>query len=130
MNKYTKWFRIALWLGVILDLLLGLPGIFFPNTMLRLLHLRPSTDIVWTATASILTVALALMYTTANDPILYRRAAWNAVIARGLCAIFFLLLWPGYYVSFGVMDLLFFVVQGWFLRQTLQVYDRHTSSTP
>ncbi len=130
MNKYTKWFRIALWLGVILDLLLALPGILFPNTMLRLLHLRPSTDIVWTATASILTVVLALMYTTANDPILHRRAAWNAVISRGLCATFFLLLWPGYYASFGLMDLFFFIVQGWSLRLTLQVYDRHTSSTP
>jgi hypothetical protein len=125
VNKYAKWFRLALWLGIIADLLLGLPGILFPNTILRLLHMRPSTDIVWTAIASILVIVLALMYSSAaHDPIGCRLTARNAVISRGVCAIFFLVLWPGYYTAFGIMDLLFFLIQAPLLHRALKEHDR------
>jgi hypothetical protein len=130
VNKYAKWFRVAMWLGIIANLLLGLPGIFFPNTMLRLLHQRPSTDIVWTAFASILVVLLALMYSpAARDLFRYRMTARYAVFSRAACAIFFLILWPGRYLTFGIMDLFFFLIQAPLLYLALKEYDQHSPAS-
>jgi hypothetical protein len=127
VNKYAKWFRVALWVGIVANLLLGLPGIFFPNTMLRLLNQRPSTDILWTAFASTLVVVLALMYSPAGgDLFRYRLTARNAVLSRAICAIFFLLLWSGY-LAFGLMDLIFFLIQAPLLYLALKEHDKHSS---
>src|ERR1700682_2431565 len=130
-NKYAKWFRVAMWLGIVANLLLGLPGILFPNTVLRLLHQRPSTDILWTAFASTLVVVLALLYSpAARDLFANRSTARNAVISRAVGAIFFLILWPGYYVAFGLVDAIFFLILAPLLYKALKVYDMHSSGGP
>lgn len=130
MNKYAKWFSITMWIGIVFNILLGLPTILFPNTMLRLLHQRPSTDIVWTAFAGLLIVMLGLLYIpAAKDPIRYRSLAKTAVFVRFCEALFFLIIWPGRYPLFGLLDGLFFIVQWIFLFLALREHDRFGSSS-
>lgn len=126
MNKYAKWFRIAMWTGIVVNMLLGLPTILFPNTIMRLMHQRPSTDIVWTAFAANLLVLLSLLYIpSAKDPILYRLTAKFAVFARLAGVIFFFILWPGRYPLFGVLDGVFLLIQAPLLYLALKENDQH-----
>lgn len=130
MNKYAKWFSIVTWIAIVINLLLGLPTIIFPNTMLRLLQQRPSTDIVWTAFSGLMIAMLALLYIpAAKDPIRNRSTAKLAVFVRLAEAVFFLILWPSRYTLFGLMDGLFFLIQAPLLYLALRDYDRHHSTS-
>jgi hypothetical protein len=130
VNKYAKWFCIAMWTGIVVNLLLGLPTVLFPNTMMRLLHQRPSTDIVWTAFSANLLVLLSLLYIPGGkDPIRYRLTAKLSVFARLAGVIFFFLLWPGRYPLFGLMDGFFLIIQAPLLYLALKENDQHGASS-
>ena len=107
MNTYAKWYCRVLWLAIILNALLGLAALFFPNTTLRAFGQRPSDDILWTAFGGMALLMIALLLSpAARDPYRYRLTARYAVIEKGLFALFFLVLWPGYPL-FGILDLAF-----------------------
>ncbi len=112
MNKYAVWFGRAVWLGIIQDWLLGIPAIFAPNWTLELLGQRPTQDPVWTGFAGLLVVLLSLFYIPgANDPYRYKANAWLATFARPPGVIFFLLIYPGFYPIFGIIDSVLSVIQ-------------------
>lgn len=109
MNTYAKWFCRVLWLAIVIDVLLGLAALFFPNTTLRAFGMRASDDIFWTAFGAMAILMVALLFSpAARDPYRYRLTARYAVIAKGLFAAFFLVLWPGYPL-FGFLDLAFLI---------------------
>lgn len=112
MNKYAVWFRRAIWLGILQDWLIGIPAIFAPNWVLGLLHQRLSLDPIWTSFAGLLVVLLSLLYIPgANDPYRYTANAWLATLSRPPGVIFFLLLYPKIYPTFGLIDLVLSLIQ-------------------
>lgn len=111
MNKYYKWFRHLLALVVLLDIVLGAIIIFFPNSTLRFLGLSPSQDVLWTAFAGLCLVLMGFLIRPATkDPLRYEATARWAVIKEGAIALFFIVLWPGRYILFGVLALILFVL--------------------
>lgn len=111
-NKYAVWFRRAVWLGILANLVLALPAIFVPQLVLDFWGFRPSADPVWTAFAGLLLVLLSLFYIPgANQPYRYQFNAWLAVVARLAGVFFFLILNPGYYPAFGILDGVLFLIQ-------------------
>jgi hypothetical protein len=70
-------------------------------------------------------VLLATFYIPgANRPYHYRYNAWLAVLARPPGILFFLVLWPGFYPLFGLLDAGLFLLQFPFLVKTLQLIPR------
>ena len=115
MNTSAIWFQRVLKITVYLDFIYGLLAIFLPNTMLRLFGQKPSTDVLWTAYGGLMLLIFALMVCpAAKDMQRYKSTAFWAVICRGLMALFFLLIWPGY-LLFGIWDLVVFAILGWLL---------------
>ncbi len=112
MNRYLPWFRRIMLFGIAQDLALGLPGLFFPEAVLKLAHQRPTPDPMWAAFASLALVLLGLMYIPGViDPFRYKIAAWLSVFARPPGIFFFFVLYPGLYPIFGWIDLVLFAVQ-------------------
>lgn len=122
MKQPHVWFSRAMWLGILADLVLGLPGIFVPNAVLAAAGQPLALETpVWPAFASLLLVLLALFYIPgASDPYRYRATAILSVLARTAGVVFFLLLWPGTYPAFGYLDLVMFLLQAPLLYLTLR----------
>ena len=113
MNKYYKWFRHLLAIVVFIDIVLGAIVIFFPNSTLRLFGQDPSQDVLWTAFGGLCLLLIGLFIRPATrDPLRYASTARMAVIVKVALALFFLILWPGRYVLFGIVALIFFVILG------------------
>lgn len=111
MNKYYKWFRYLLQVIVFIDIILGAVIIFFPNSTLRFFGQSPSEDVLWTAFAGLCLMLFGFLIMPATrDPLRYERTARTAVGVKGAIALFFLVLWPGRYVYFGVVALILFVL--------------------
>jgi hypothetical protein len=103
-----------MWLGILLDWALGIPALVAPNGALQLIAQPavPESDRVWVAFAGLLVVLVSLFYIPgALDPRRYAVSAWLAVCARAAGAIFFLVLYRGYYPLFGLLDASIFIVQ-------------------
>lgn len=111
-RRRAKWFGRAVWLGILADWGLGIPTIFAPEWVLGTLGFRQTADPVWTSFAAMILILLSLFYIPgANRPYRYRANAWLAVWARPPGVLFFLLLWPGVYAAFGLLDLTLFLIQ-------------------
>jgi hypothetical protein len=122
MEQPQVWFGRAVWLGIVANLVLSLPGIVYPNAVLGTAGLPLALETpVWPAFASLLLALLTLFYIPgANDPDRYRATAILSVLARLAGVVFFLFLWPGIYPVFGYFDLFFFVLQAPLLYLTMR----------
>jgi hypothetical protein len=114
MNCYTRWFRIFVVLGVLQDLLMAGPAIFFPGFVLDALGIEVLGEPIWPAFAALLLVLLGLFYIpSAVDPFRYLPVSVLTVLARAAGVTFFFILYPGRFpLIFGLIDLTFFLVQG------------------
>ena len=112
-KPYAAWFGAAMWLGIIADWVLGIPGIFWPNATLALAGQPLALETpIWPAFASLLLFLISLFYIPgAIDPYRYRATAILSVLARPPGVLFFLLLWPNHYPAFGYLDLAMFLIQ-------------------
>jgi hypothetical protein len=110
---YAAWFGAAMWAGILVDWVLGVPGIFLPNATLALARQPLALETpVWPAFASLLLVLLAAFYVPgAIDPYRYKATAVLSVLARPPGVVFFLWLWPDRYPLFGWIDLGLTLVQ-------------------
>jgi hypothetical protein len=138
-NRWAKWWRRAMWAGIIQDWALGIPAIFAPEKTLKAVKQRQTGDPTWTAFAALIIVLLSFSYIPgAQNPYRYRASAVLSVIARPPGVLFFLVLRRGVYPIFGVIDAFLFAVQAPLLYLTLRserTQERHppgdrTGSTP
>ncbi|WP_290650129.1 hypothetical protein [Aquisalimonas sp.] len=112
MKDYALWFRRMVLLGVAVNLLLAIPGVFVPNTVIALVGGTAVANAVWPAFASLLIILLSLFYVVAAfDPFRYLPVAWLTVAARFAGVCFFLVLHPQY-LLFAFIDLFFGLSQG------------------
>lgn len=113
MNQYAVWFRRVVFLGILVNLSLALPGMFIPNPVLEIVKIEPARDQIWPAFACNLLVLLSLFYIPAAiNPFRHRLSAVLTVFARVGGAVFFLLIWSEGARLFGYLDLTFAIVQG------------------
>ena len=116
MNK-SRWFGLAVWLGIAANLGFALPAIFTPDAFTAFFNLEPAVPSSWLRFAGWLLILLSLFYVIgARDPVGNRDAARLAVVARWAGAAFFLGqivfgFLPAGYWPFGAADLMFGVVQ-------------------
>jgi hypothetical protein len=112
-GTFAHFFRWAVFIGILQDLVLGIPGIFAPNAVLGLFS-ESALQPVWPAFASLLVVLLSLFYIPAAvDPFRFRPIAILTVAARAAGVIFFLVIWRGQAPPlFGYIDLTFTILQG------------------
>ena len=112
-GTFALWFRWAVFIGILQDWVLGIPGIFIPNSVLALFT-EPVATPVWPAFASLLVVLLSLFYIQpALDPYRNRVGAILTVAARAGGVIFFLVIWRSQAPAFlGYIDLTFTILQG------------------
>jgi hypothetical protein len=110
---WAGWFGLAMWLGILADWVLGIPGIVWPNAVLAWAGQTQALETpVWPAFASLLLVLLSLFYIPgALNPHRYKATAVLSVLARPPGVIFFLCLWPHWYPAFGYLDLFLFAIQ-------------------
>lgn len=128
-NVYARCFGRVVILGVIVNLTLALPALFFPSWMLGLFHLEPAVPIIWVQFSANLLILLCLFYLPgAIDLYHYRANAWLAVISRCVGVIFFLPQ-PREYWSFGLLDFAFALPEGILLWLALREIPRPSSST-
>ena len=127
MNRYAMWFRWAVFVGILQDWVVGIPGTFFPNPVLELAKMEPAADPVWPAFASLILVLLGLFYIPgALDPFRYRPLAILTVVARAAGVAFFFGLYRGEFpdlfgfIDFGYIDLVLTLLQGSLLYLTLR----------
>jgi hypothetical protein len=112
MNAYARWFARVVWLGVIVNLALAIPTLFFPERMLALFKLQPAVPTIWVSFAANLLILLSLFYIPgAINLYHYRANAWLSVISR-LFGVMFFLFQPRAYLPFGLLDLTFAIPTG------------------
>jgi hypothetical protein len=112
MKKFAVWFSRSLWLGILIDWVLGAPAIFAPGWALHVLQEEPATSLIWVAFTSLLLVLLSFFYIPiASEPYRYPIIAKLAVASRLAQAIFFLWLYPGHYAVRGFINLCLFIAQ-------------------
>jgi hypothetical protein len=111
-NAWAKWFRIALWLGILQDFATGVPAVLWPNAALRILGQTHSSDPVYVSLAAMILLMLGVMYIPAAiDPYKYPAVAWFSVLARPPGIIFFGFLYPHQYPAFAIVDGVFTALQ-------------------
>jgi hypothetical protein len=113
---------LAVFVGILQDFIVGIPGIFFPNGVLAYVGQPPVPDPVWVAFASLILVLLGTFYIFgAIDPFRYRPLAIFTVVARAAGVVFFFILYPGWFpVWFGYIDLVLTLLQGILLYLTFK----------
>lgn len=112
MNSYAKWFGRVVWVGVVINIVLSIPALLFPEWLLRLFNLDLATPDVWVRFSANLLILLSLFYIPAAINLYnYPANAWLAVISR-LAGFTFFLTQPKEYLMFGLLDLSFAIPEG------------------
>jgi hypothetical protein len=112
MNRYAVWFGRLVWIGIVANFAMALPGLFLPEQLLAFFSFPPPSPPLWPSFASLLLILLSLFYMPgAIDPYHYRANAYLAVISR-LAGVLFFFAAPSPYCLFGLYDLIFAIPQG------------------
>jgi hypothetical protein len=127
MNSSAKWFGRIVWLGIFANMFFVIPCCFFPEFLLSLLKMQIPIPIIWVRAAGLLLLEISILYIPgAIDPYRYKATAWMSVlVTRGggssffLCAVLFFGQDWGF-LTIALVDLLFGVVEGILLFQTLR----------
>lgn len=105
----ATWFGRVMWVGIIANLALALPTLFYPAQMIEMVRLPAVSPPMWVAFSGMLLILLSGFYVPAAiDPIRYWTNAWLAVAARLAGTAFFFLQGRQYWLL-GAFDLVFLV---------------------
>ena len=108
-NSTRRWFSRVMWVGIVANLALAIPTLFFPERLMAWIDLPVANPVMWPRFAALLLILLSVFYIPAAvDPDRYRVTAWSAVLSR-LAGVLFFLTQPREYLMFGLFDLVFFV---------------------
>jgi hypothetical protein len=127
MNRYARRFQITVWIGILMNVGLGLTGLFAPDWLLRTMGFDVAYPNVWPRFASWLLLLLSLFYIPgANDLNRYRANAVLSVCARFSGVVFFtgavvLVGFSSRYLLFGAFDLVIGVPSAIFLVQAIRL---------
>jgi len=112
MNKFAVWFGRLVWLGIVANFGLAIPGLFWPEQVLAFVGFPPASPPLWPSFACLLLILLSLFYMPgAINPFHYRANAYLAVFSR-LVGFGFFLTGPSIYYLLGLYDLAFAIPQG------------------
>lgn len=82
-NKWSRYFRTVVLLGVAMNLVVGIPALFVPGTILSWIGLPPEVTEFWVRLACWLLILLSLTYIPAAiDPHRSPAHSWLTVAAR------------------------------------------------
>ena len=108
-NSTRRWFSRVMSVGIVANLALAIPTLFFPERLMAWNDLPVANPVMWPRFAALLLILLSAFYIPAAvDPDRYRVTAWSAVLSR-LAGVLFFLTQPREYLMFGFFDLVFFV---------------------
>jgi hypothetical protein len=111
MNKFAVWFGRMVWIGIVANFAMALPGLFLPEQLLAFFSFPPASPALWPSFASLLLILLSLFYMPgAIHPYHYRANAYLAVISRFARVLFFFSRSSPYFL-FGLCDLAFAIPQ-------------------
>ena len=111
MNRSAIWFGRVMWIGIIANILLSVPGILAPERLFALFSMPLAAPLMWPRFASLLLLLLSLFYIPAAvDLNKYRANAWLAQASR-LAGFLFFLTQSREYLPFGLYDLAFLIPQ-------------------
>ena len=101
-----------MWLGIAVNVVVAVPALFSPNTILGLLKIEAAATPIWVSFAANLLILLSLFYVPAAiDPVSYRVNAALAVFARWAGVVFFPRCFPVWTIAhvsiLGLIDLVF-----------------------
>lgn len=106
-----RWFRRVLWAAILGNIAMALPAIAAPSTVIALAGLPASGPEIWPRLAALQAIVIAAFYVPAAlDVDRHRAAAWLAVGAHAVGAMFFALE-PGFRL-FAVYDGVFALALG------------------
>jgi hypothetical protein len=116
MNKFLKWFRIVVWIGILINLTLAIPAILAPQLLNITLGLGPEVSDVWLRNVGMLLLSISVFYAgAAANPLRFPAYSWLVAISRLIAAVFWLYMmrvsaYPALMRQFLIADLVFGVV--------------------
>ncbi|HEY3393350.1 MAG TPA: hypothetical protein VGK58_11630 [Lacipirellulaceae bacterium] len=116
-NPYLMWFKLAAYLGIIVNLLFAIPAVFCPRRLLDILDLPYTSQTVWLRDVGGLLFFLTLMYVAAaRNPFRYAFNAAVMVVGRVAFAAFWFWVvyfadYPPAFLKLGIADLVIAVLQ-------------------
>jgi hypothetical protein len=116
-NPYLLWFKLAAYLGILLNLLFAIPAVFCPRWLLEVLNLPHTSQTVWLRDAGGLLFFLTFMYVAAaRNPFRYAFNAAVMVVGRVAFAAFWFWVvcfadYPREFLKLGIADLVIAVLQ-------------------
>ncbi|HEX8844305.1 MAG TPA: c-type cytochrome [Pyrinomonadaceae bacterium] len=118
MNKYLKWFRIVVWLGIIMNLFFVIPSLFAPQLLNITFGLGIESNDVWLRNTGMLLLSMCVFYAgAAANPLRYPGYTWLTAVSRLIAAVFWLYMirvsgYPSLMLRFLLSDLAFGIVLG------------------
>jgi len=89
-KTYVRWYSIAVWFGVVMNLIFCLTAWFAPERILKLFKLPRVRRTMWLRNVGMLLVNLSLFNAgAALDPLRYPFFSWSVPIARFIAGVFF-----------------------------------------
>jgi hypothetical protein len=135
MNKFAKWFNIATFIGVLINIFgMALPFIFAPQWYLDLFNLPGGGgSIIWMRQAGLLLFFISILYIFGGyDPIRYSWNARFAVLVRMAIGSYWLWLvliegQTGSFLIFGILDCGYAIFNGillWLVSQNTETVEQ------
>ena len=116
MNKYLKWFRLIVWIGILVNLSVAIPAILAPQLLNITFGLGPEVSDVWLRNVGMLLLSISMFYAgAAADPLRFPAYSWLVALSRLIAAVFWLYMmrvtsYPALMRQFLLADLAFGVV--------------------
>jgi len=123
MQDRSKLFSWVVYAGIAVNMVFVVLALFAPDSLTNFAGLERAVPAIWLRFSGWLLMLLSIFYVPAAlDPVRYQTIAWLAVFARFAGVVFFLGLifffdLPRAYLPFGLVDLVFGVVEGFLLQR-------------
>src|SRR4029078_5411412 len=83
MNKYLKWFRLIVWIGILVNLSVAIPAILAPQLLNITFGLGPEVSDVWLRNVGMLLLSISMFYAgAAADPLRFPAYSWLVTLSR------------------------------------------------
>lgn len=113
MNKWLKWFRRVVWLGIIMNLFFVVPSILTPQLLNITFGLGTESNDVWLRNVGMLLLSVSIFYAGATfDPLRFPGYTWLVAVSRLIASVFWLYMirvsgYPALMTQFLFADLAF-----------------------